>query len=156
MENIILTQAKYDEMTERLKYLETTGRSEIAQAIKSAKEFGDLSENAEYSAAKDAQVKMEYEISELIEKLKSATVIDESTISTKKVGLGTKVKILDVEFNEEMEYLIVSSAEANSMEGKISELSPVGKALIGKKKGDTVSAITPGGELQFKILSISK
>jgi transcription elongation factor GreA len=155
-DQIMLTQSKYDEMTARLKYLETEKRAEIALAIKTAKEFGDLSENSEYAAAKDEQASIETEIASLTETLSKAVIIDESTISTKQISLGNLVKVLEVEYDEEVEYRIVSSAEADSASGKISEKSPIGKALIGKKKGDTTEAVTPGGTLKLKILNISK
>ncbi len=156
MANITLTKAKYEELTERLNYLVTTRRSEISQAIKQAKEFGDLSENAEYSAAKDEQVANETEILRLEETLAHATIIDESSISTRNVSIGNIVTVLDVAENEEITYCIVSTLEANSRENKISDKSPIGKALIGHKKGDTVKAATPAGEIQYKILSIKK
>jgi len=151
-----ISQKKYDEMVERLKYLETIASTEIAEAIKKAKEFGDLSENAEYSAAKEAQVQIYTEIQNLEIKLNNVEIIDESTISTKKVSLGTIVRVLDTEFNEEEDYKIVSSIEANSKENKISERSPIGKALMGAKKGDVVFADTPGGKIELKVLKISK
>lgn len=151
-----ISQKKYDELQERLKHLETVAAIDIAEAIKRAKEFGDLSENAEYTAAKEAQVQIYREITDLEVKLSNVEIIDESTISTKKVCLGTKVKVLDVEFEEEEEYKIVSSLEANSKENKISEKSPIGKALMGAKKGDTVFAETPGGQIELRVLKITK
>lgn len=156
MASITLTQAKYEELKERLNYLVTTRRNEISLAIKTAKEFGDLSENAEYSAAKDEQTHNETEIARLEEILIQATVIDESAITTKNVSIGNIVTVLDVEENEEITYSIVSSLEANSRENKISDQSPIGKALIGRKKGETVMAATPSGEYAYKILSIKK
>lgn len=156
MASITLTQAKYEELKERLNYLVTTRRNEISLAIKTAKEFGDLSENAEYSAAKDEQTHNETEIARLEEILIQATVIDESAITTKNVSIGNIVTVLDIEENEEITYSIVSSLEANSRENKISDQSPIGKALIGRKKGETVMAATPSGEYAYKILSIKK
>lgn len=156
MASITLTQAKYEELKERLNYLVTTRRNEISLAIKTAKEFGDLSENAEYSAAKDEQTHNETEIARLEEILIQATVIDESAITTKNVSIGNIVTVLDIEENEEITYSIVSSLEANSRENKISDQSPIGKALIGHKKGETVMAATPSGEYAYKILSIKK
>lgn len=154
---IPLTQNKFDELTQKLRYYETVRRTEISDAIKFAKEFGDLSENAEYSAAKDAQEKLEIEIAQLTEILSKAYPIDTSVLSTKSVGIGTKVTIYDVNFDEEVTYQIVSSIEANSAENKISDQSPIGKAIMGKKKGDTVVAHLPtGATLEIKILNISK
>lgn len=153
---IKITKEKYDEMTKRLKYLETDARCEVALAIKTAKEFGDLSENAEYSAAKDEQVQIETEIAKLEDVLKRVEIIDESTISTKVVSLGTIVKVHDIEFDEDLEYKIVSSMEANSRQNKLSDQSPIGKALVGKKKGEIVKAHTPGGIVELKIINITK
>jgi len=151
-----ISQQRYDELSARLHYLETTASTEIAEAIQKAKEFGDLSENAEYAAAKEAQIQVYREISLLEAKLSNVQIIDESTISIKKVGLGTKVLVQDVDTGEEEEYKIVSSLEANSRENKISEKSPIGSALLGAKKGDLVQANTPGGIINLKILKISK
>lgn len=156
MANITLTRAKYEELTERLNYLVTTRRSEISQAIRLAKEFGDLSENAEYSAAKDEQVANETEILRLEDTLAHATVIDESSIGTRNVSIGNIVTVLNLTDNEEITYCIVSTLEANSRENKISDKSPIGKALVGRKKGDTVVASTPAGDFQYKILAIKK
>lgn len=156
MASITITRAKYDELNERLSYLLITRRSEISMAIKTAKEFGDLSENAEYSAAKDDQVQNETEIARIEDILIHATVIDESTIGTKVVNIGNIVTILDVEENEKITYSIVSTLEACSRENKISDQSPIGKALMGRKKGEVVKAITPSGEYEYKILAIKK
>ncbi|NLO64406.1 MAG: transcription elongation factor GreA [Clostridiales bacterium] len=153
---IPLTQQKYDELTQKLRYLETVKRTEVSEAIKAAKEFGDLSENAEYSAAKDAQEKLEIEIAKLSEILAKAYPIDVSLLNNKTVAVGNYVTVLDMEFNEEIKYQIVSSYEASSSENKISDQSPIGKALIGRSKGEVVISKTPGGSLQFKILDISK
>jgi transcription elongation factor GreA len=153
---IPLTQQKYDELTQKLRYLETVTRTEVSDAIKAAKEFGDLSENAEYSAAKDAQEKLEIEIAKLSEILAKAYPIDVSLLNNKTVAVGNYVTVLDMEFDEEIKYQIVSSYEASSSENKISDQSPIGKALIGRSKGEVVISKTPGGSLQFKILDISK
>ncbi|MDD3946784.1 MAG: transcription elongation factor GreA [Clostridia bacterium] len=151
---IPLTQQKYDELTRRLKHCETVRRTEISDAIKAAKEFGDLSENAEYSAAKDAQEKLEIEIANLSDVLAKAYPIDSSLLNNKTVAVGNIVKV-HIEGDEET-YQVVSSIEASSTENKISDQSPIGKALIGKTKGVTVTAKTPGGDLEIKILDISK
>lgn len=156
MAEITVTQAKYDELTQRLEYLEQIRRKEISDAIKAAREFGDLSENAEYSAAKDEQVANESEIARLKDTIAQAVVINEKSINTKSVSIGNIVKVLDVEENEEIVYTIVSTLEANSRENKISDKSPIGKALVGRTKGETVQAVTPGGGIALKILEISK
>ena len=128
----------------------------IWKKIKEAREQGDLSENAEYDAAKDEQRDIELRIEELEKLLKNAEVVVEDEIDTDKINVGCKVKLLDVEYDEEMEYYIVGSTEANSLEGKISNESPVGKALIGAKKGDTVSVEMPSGVMEYKVLEIER
>ena len=129
---------------------------EIAQKIKEAREQGDLSENAEYDAAKDEQRDIEARIEELEKILKNAEVVVEEEADLDKVSIGCNIKILDCEFDEELEYKIVGSTEANSLKGKISNESPVGKALLGKKVGDTVKVETPAGEFEYKVLSIHR
>ncbi len=156
MSEIILTQAKYDEMQERLRYLESEGRAKIAQDMKTAREFGDLSENAEWAAAKEAQSKLESEVVELRDSLMHATVIDESNIKTNKVGLGNTVTLRNETSGKEYEFKIVSSAEASSLENKLSDQSPIGKAVMGRKKGETVNAVTPRGAIPYTIVKISK
>lgn len=153
---IPLTQQKFDELTQKLKYCETVKRTEISDAIKAAKEFGDLSENAEYSAAKDAQEKLEIEIANLAEILAKAYPIDSSLLNNKTVSVGNFVTVYDMEFDEELKYQVVSSYEASSNENKISDQSPIGKALIGKAKGEIVQSKTPGGTIELKIIDISK
>ena len=156
---IPLTQKKFDELTARLQECKTTGKMEVAQALKTAKEFGDLSENAEYTAAKDAQQKLEIEIAKLEEILSSAYPIDPSSLSTKTVGVGLRVKVLFDGDPEELaeEFTIVNSLEVNTAENKISDESPLGSALIGKAKGDSASFKSPTGRtLSLKILEISK
>ena len=127
-----------------------------SQKIKEAREQGDLSENAEYDAAKDEQRDIEARIEELEKILKNAEVFVEEEADLDKVSIGCQVKILDCEFDEELTYKIVGSTEANSLKGKISNESPVGKALLGKKVGDTVTVTTPAGEFEYKILSIHR
>lgn len=156
MAGITVTKAKYDELVAKLSYLENEKSKEIADAIKVAREFGDLSENAEYSAAKDAQNANDAEIARLKDTIAQAIVIDETAISTQSVSIGTIVKVLDVEENEETEYTIVSTLEVNSRENKISDKSPIGRALIGHGKGETVVAQAPCGSFSLKILEISK
>ena len=152
----MLTAEGLKNLEAELNQLVNVKRKEIAEKIKVARSFGDLSENSEYDEAKNEQARVEARIVELEGMLKNYTIIDESSIDKTKVHLGSKVKVLDVEFKEETVYTIVGGAEANPMEGKLSNDSPVGKALIGAKKGQTVTADTPAGELKFKFLEISK
>ena len=131
-------------------------RKEVAQKIKEAREQGDLSENAEYDAAKDEQRDIELRIEELEKLLKNAEVVVEDEIDTDKINIGCKVKLLDVEYDEEMEFYIVGSTEANSLQNKISNESPVGHALIGKGVGDVVDVETQAGVIQYKVLEIQR
>ena len=156
MQEVILTQEGYNKLEERLNELKTTIRTEIAERIKTARGFGDLSENSEYDEAKSAQRANEEEIAELELKIRNAKIIDESEIDTKTVQIGNLVKLLDIEFNEEVEYTIVGSTEVNLAENKVSNVSPIGKALLGRKKGETVDVDAPAGTIQYKILAIKK
>ena len=142
---------KYEDELENLKVVK---RQEVAQKIKEAREQGDLSENAEYDAAKDEQRDIEARIDELEKILKNAEVIVEDEVDLDKINIGCQVKILDIEMNQELDYKIVGSTEANSLKGKISNESPVGRALIGAKTGDIVRVETPGGELEYQVLEI--
>ena len=153
---ILLTQEGYDKLEEELEYLKTEKRTEISERIKVALGFGDLSENSEYDEAKNAQAANEIKIAELENKIRYARIIDESEIDTKTVQVGNKVKVLDMEFNEEVEYTIVGSTEVNLMEHKISNESPIGAALMGAKKGQELEPNTPNGVLKLKILNIKK
>lgn len=155
MEKIFLTQKGYDELQERLDYLTGQGRQEMSEKIKLAREYGDLSENAEYDAAKNEQAFMEQEIKEIAEKLRNAEIIDESNLDSKTVSIGSIVKLQDMELDEKVEIKIVGSSEANIMNNKISNESPIGQSLIGKKKGAVVDVNTPSGVLKYKIISIS-
>lgn len=156
MAEIRLTKTKHDELVAEVKYRETELRGKINEEIKTAKEFGDLSENAEYSAAREAQGENERKIIEIKDILLKATVIDESSIDTDAVGLGTVVTVFDVDENEEVTYSIVNSLEASSRENKLSDQSPIGKALHGHKVGETVKVITPTCTFPLKIISIAK
>ena len=153
---IVLTPEGLKKLEDELEYLKVTGRAEIAEKIKIARGFGDLSENAEYDAAKDAQATMEERIAKIEEMLKNATVVDVANVGTDVVSILSKVKVLDVEFDEEEIFTIVGSTEADPDANKISDESPIGQALIGKKVDDIVSVETPGGTVEFKILEISK
>lgn len=144
---------KYEDELENLKVIK---RQEVAQKIKEARAQGDLSENAEYDAAKDEQRDIEARIDELEKILKNAEVIVEDEVDLDKINIGCQVKILDIEMNQELDYKIVGSTEANSLKGKISNESPVGRALIGAKTGDIVRVETPGGELEYQVLEIQR
>ena len=144
---------KYEDELENLKVVK---RQEVAQKIKEARAQGDLSENAEYDAAKDEQRDIEARIDELEKILKNAEVIVEDEVDLDKINIGCQVKILDIEMNQELDYKIVGSTEANSLKGKISNESPVGRALIGTKTGDIVRVETPGGELEYQVLEIQR
>ena len=152
----ILTKEGLAKYEEELHDLKTVKLKEVAEKLKEAREQGDLSENAEYDAAKDEQRDIAARI-EVIEKiLKNAEVIDDSDVDTNKISIGCTVKLEDLEFDEEIEYKIVGSSEANSLKGKISNESPVGKALIGAKKGQTVSVETQAGIFKYKVLGIQR
>lgn len=143
-------------LQEELEYLKTTKRKEVAEAIKVARAFGDLSENSEYDEAKNEQGAVEQRIADIEAMLKNIKVINEHEVKTDTVSVGTKVKVFDETFEEEIEYTIVGSNETNPLENKISEESPIGRALAGSAVGETVKAETPGGEVVMKILNISK
>lgn len=152
----ILTYEGLTRYEQELHDLKVVKRQEVAQKIKEAREQGDLSENAEYDAAKDEQRDIEARIEDLEKILKNAEVVVEDEVDLDKINVGCKVKIFDMEYKEEMEYKIVGSTEANSLKGKISNESPVGKALIGAKVGDIVSAETQAGVLQYEVLEIQR
>ena len=152
----LLTYAGLRALEQELEELKVVKRKEVAQKIKEAREQGDLSENAEYDAAKDEQRDIEARIEELEKILKNAEVVVEDEVDLDKINIGCKVRIIDLEVNEEMTFKIVGSTEANSLKGKISNESPLGKALIGSKVGDTVKAETPVGILEYKVLEIQR
>ena len=152
----VLTYEGLKKYEEELTDLKVNKRKEIADKIKEAREQGDLSENAEYDAAKDEQRDIEARIEELENLLKYAEVYVDEEATTDSVGIGSNVKVLDLEFNEELDFKIVGSTEANSLEGKISNESPVGAALLRKKAGDLITVDTQMGPLQYRILGISR
>ena len=154
--DILITKEGLDELKAELDYLKAEKRLEIAEKIKIARSFGDLSENSEYDEAKNDQAKLENRINEIETILKHYKIIEEGSTRSKIVNVGTKVKVLDVELDEETEYKIVGSAEADPLNGKISDESPIGMALLGHKEGETVVAATPQGDLEFKIVKIIK
>ena len=151
---VLLTQEGYEKLEKDLEYLRTEKRAEIAERIKIALGFGDLSENSEYDEAKNAQAENEIKIANLEQKLRYAKIIDESEIDTETVQVGNTVKIKDLEFKEDFEYTIVGSTEVDLSQNKISNESPIGKALIGAKKGETVEVKAPAGIIKYKILDI--
>ena len=153
---VILTQEGYNKLEEELNYLKTEKRGEIAERIKVALGFGDLSENSEYDEAKTAQAENENKIAELENKLRYAKIIDEKKIDTETVQIGNIVRVLDKELDEKIDYIIVGSTEVNLAENKISNESPLGKALLGAKRNQVVEVEAPAGTLKYKILSIKK
>lgn len=152
----LLTYAGLQKLEEELHDLKVVKRKEVAQKIKEAREQGDLSENAEYDAAKDEQRDIEARIEEIEKILKNAEVVVEDEVELDKISVGCKVKVHDYEFEEDMEFKIVGSTEANSLQGKISNESPVGKALIGAKLGDVVEVEMPSGIMKYKVLNIER
>ena len=152
----LLTYAGLRALEQELEELKVVKRKEVSQKIKEAREQGDLSENAEYDAAKDEQRDIEARIEELENILKNVEVVDEEEVDLDKINVGCAVKVYDITFDEEVDFKIVGSTEANSLEGKISNESPVGQALIGKTVGDTVDVETQAGLMQFKVLEISR
>ena len=157
MQETILTQEGYQKLVEEVEELKTTGRDEIAERISVSRSFGDLSENAEYNEAMNEQAKMESRISKIEQDLVNVKIIDESQIGTEAVRAGSKVRIRDTELNKDAEYQILGKNESDPDAGIISDQSPIGKALIGHKKGETVKVEIPSGKiLTFKILKIIK
>ncbi|MBQ3028242.1 MAG: transcription elongation factor GreA [Lachnospiraceae bacterium] len=152
----ILTYEGLKKLEDELEDLKVNRRKEVADKIKEAREQGDLSENAEYDAAKDEQREIEARIEELEKILKNAEVVVEEDVDVDVINIGCKVKVLDMEFDEELEFRIVGSTEASSLQGKISNESPVGKALLRHKVGDVVEVETQAGVIEYKILEIQK
>lgn len=152
----IMTYAGLKKLEDELEDLKVNRRKEVAQKIKEAKEQGDLSENAEYDAAKEEQADIEARIVELEKILKNAEVIDEDEVGSDKITVGCSAKVLDVEFDDEMTFTVVGSTEANSLKGFISNESPLGIALLGKKKGEVVEVESPAGIIQYKIIDIQR
>lgn len=153
---IKLTDDGLKKLEEELEYLKTEGRADIAEKIKVARGYGDLSENSEYDEAKNEQAKIEARIVEIEAMLKNVEIIEDVKGNAKSVMVGVKVKVLDEEYGDELEYRVVGSTEADPQNGKISDESPVGKALMGKKIGDEVIVEAPGGEFKLKVIGISK
>ncbi len=156
-DNIItITEEGYKKLTEELEYLRTTKRNEVRESVKVARSFGDLSENAEYDAARTEQAQVEAQIAELEDKISRMKVVSDDDITTDRVSVGAKVKIHNLNFDDIIEYYLVGSTEADPFQNKISDSSPIGKAIIGAKVGDNVTVRLPKGDLQIVILDISK
>ena len=151
-----LTRERLKELEAELNYLKTTKEKEVAEQIKEARSFGDLSENSEYDEAKNEQAKIEAKIEELEEILAHAKVISDNEIQTDTVNVGITVVVYDIEYDEDVEYTLVSSREVNLAQGKISDQSPIGKALVGAKVGDTVSVEVPDGTMKYKLKSLKR
>jgi transcription elongation factor GreA len=154
VKEVILTPEGYTKLKEEIETLSTTKRREVAERIKQAREFGDITENSEYDDAKNEQAMLEHRIALLEERLAHARVIEADEITSDVVGIGTKVRLKDMDANETIEYTIVGSAEANPAEHRLSNESPVGKAILGRKKGEVVEVAAPRGSLKFKIMDI--
>lgn len=153
---VFLTVTGLNKLEDELDLLKTVKRKEIAGRIKQALDFGDISENSEYDQAKNEQAQLEDRIAKIEMMLRNARIIDEDDIRTDIVGVGSKVSVKDLEYEEEMEYTIVGSAEADPFAGKISNESPLGSVLLGKKSGDTVDVLVPDGIIKYEILTIKK
>ena len=154
MKEIILTAEGYEKLKQEIEFLQTEKRREVAERIRVAREFGDIAENAEYDDAKNEQAMLEHKIAQLEERLLSARVITKKEISKDAVSVGATVRLRDMQANKTFEYHIVGSAEANPAQNKLSNESPVGKAIIGHKKGETVEVTAPRGSMKYKILEI--
>ena len=154
--DVFLTREGLAKLEKELEESKIVKRKEIAERIRTALDFGDISENSEYDQAKNEQAKLEERIAKIEGILRNAKMIEDEEISTEIVGIGSKVVVLDVEYDEEMEYTIVGSAEANPYEGKISNESPVGKALLGSKAGDVVDVQVPDGVIKYQIQKIDR
>lgn len=152
----LYTAEGYKALVDELSYLKQTKLEEVKRSLAEARSFGDLSENSEYDEAKNEQAKVVARITELENLLNNAKVIDESEIRADVVNLGSTVKVLDYELDEEVEYSLVGTNEANPLIGKISDQSPIGSAMLGSVVGDIVSVQTPSGELKFKILAVER
>ena len=150
------TKQGYQELVDELKYLKLTRREEIKEQIATARGFGDLSENAEYDEARNEQAKVEARIMELDALIENAEIIDESTMDIRSISLGSVVTLYDEDMDEEITYSIVGSNQADPLERKISDQSPIGRALMGKRAGERISVIVPAGEIHFTIREVSR
>jgi transcription elongation factor GreA len=155
VKEVILTSEGYEKLKQEIEYLSNDKRREVADRIRVAREFGDIAENSEYDDAKNEQALLEHRIAQLEERLRNARVISKKEISSDVVSIGSRVRLRDVDAKETIEYHIVGSAEANPSENKLSNESPVGRAIMGRKKGEVVEVTAPRGALKFKILDIA-
>ena len=153
---MLYTQEGYDALVQELNYLKNTRREEIKNDIAVARSFGDLSENAEYDEARNEQAKVEARIKDLEELIVNAVIVDESKIDTSIVSVGSTVKVMDYDLDMEVEYTLVGSNEADPAGGKISDQSPIGRALIGARAGQEIAVMTPGGEIKMKLLDVAR
>jgi transcription elongation factor GreA len=154
VKEVILTPEGYEKLKQEIEHLSNDKRREVADRIRIAREFGDINENAEYDDAKNEQAMLEHRIATLEERMRAARVIDKGEVSSDVVSIGSRVRLRDMDANETVEYHVVGSAEANPAEHKLSNESPVGKAIMGRKKGEVVDVLAPRGALKFKILDI--
>ncbi len=154
MADVYLTKEAYKELEEKLTKLKSEGRVEVAKKISFARSFGDISENSEYDAAREEEAILEQEITQIEETLRNAQIISKSSNDTSKVGVGANVELYDMDYNENITLKIMGSIESDPMSGKISNESPLGRALIGKSKGEEVDVTTPAGVQRYKVLSI--
>jgi transcription elongation factor GreA len=154
VKEVLLTPEGLQKLKEEIEYLTTEKRREVAERIKHAREFGDISENSEYDDAKNEQAMLEQRIAQLGERLRRARVIEPEDVPAGIVAVGTRVRLKDIDANETIEYVIVGSAEANPTEQKLSNESPVGRAILGRKKGETVEVAAPRGSLKYKIIDV--
>lgn len=153
---VVLTREGYKKLSKEIDHLSTVKREEIAERIRDAREFGDISENSEYNEAKNEQAKMEMRIDELERKLRNARILHGSEIKTDAVGIGSTVTLKEAKKGKSFKYIVVGSAEADPVNKRLSNESPVGKAIMGRKVNETVTAITPRGKVKYKITSIKK
>lgn len=156
MERVYLTRVGYERLMEELEHLKKVKRKEISADIEHARSLGDLKENAEYHSAKDAMARNETRVLELEDKLSRVEIIEDNNIDADKAYIGAKLKLLDIDTGDEIEYTLVGQDEANAIEGLISVTSPVGKALLGHKEGDAIKIDVPAGTLEYKIIEISR
>ena len=156
MERVYLTRNGYEKLIQELEYLKKIKRKEITKSIAHARSLGDLKENAEYHAAKEAMAYNEKRVSELEDKLSRVEIIDENSVASDAVYIGSKVKLVDLDTDQEVKYILVGQDEADPMNDLISVISPVGKAILGHKKGDTIEINVPAGILRYEIVEISR
>ena len=153
---MLYTQEGYQALVDELEYLKGTKRQQVKEDIATARSFGDLSENSEYDEARNEQAKVEARITELEQLILNAVIVDETKMDTSIVNVGSTVKVYDADFDEEIEYSIVGSNEVDPLQNRISDMSPIGKALIGKRAGDKITVETPGGSVCLEVLAVTR